>query len=162
MSTEEFKNKVKMTSGNILTCSETYIAHQCNLVTKVAAGLSLSIFTKFPYADIYTERKYIKPTTKTGEIRLMGNGKENRYIINMIGQNYPGKPKEYETRKDRLQWFNSCLLKMEILDIENKSIAFPYNIGCGLAGGVWPDYLGAIQNFAERNPKTTVIIYNNN
>jgi hypothetical protein len=42
------------------------------------------------------------------------------------------------------------------------SIAFPYKIGCGLAGGKWEDYESMIYKFAKENPNIKVKIYKKN
>ena len=71
----------------------------------------------------------------------------------MNAQYNKGKPNDYdETYDDRLFWFQQCL--NEISSIKDlKSIAFPYLIGCGMAGGEWNDYLEIIQNFANQIPE---------
>ena len=38
------------------------------------------------------------------------------------------------------------------------STAFPYKIGCGLAGGKWSKYEAMIEAFAEANPDVEVTI----
>ena len=52
---------------------------------------------------------------------------------------------------------------MKIAKIPNlESIAFPWRIGCGLAGGNWEWYLGTLKNFAdhvEEKQGAKVIIY---
>ncbi len=65
-----------------------------------------------------------------------------------------------ETGAVRLEWFKKALLA--ILGLAGlESIAFPYEIGCGLAGGHWPDYLLALEAFAEeaRAKGVKVVIY---
>ena len=120
---------------NILLSDYQYIAHQCNCVSNHSAGLAKSIFQKFPYSDIY---KFREKRDSPGNIIISGNGIDQRYIINMLAQYYPGEPK-YESYEQRLSWFDSCIDKiLKIPDL--KQIAFPYKIGCGLAGGKWEDY----------------------
>jgi len=51
----------------------------------------------------------------------------------------------------RLQWFKQCLAEIEKVIRDTDVVAFPYNIGCGLAGGDWAQY------FAQRiNAKVVV------
>jgi hypothetical protein len=53
-----------------------------------------------------------------------------------------------------------CLNKLSLkLEGASENVAFPYMIGCGLAGGNWKIYLGMITNFADRNPNLNVFIY---
>jgi O-acetyl-ADP-ribose deacetylase (regulator of RNase III) len=104
-----------------------YIAHQCNCTSRGSKGLAKSIFEKYPYANTYG--MYREP----GTIHVRGN------VINMYAQRRPGLPSGDDTPSLRILWFKSCL--KEILKIEGiHSIAFPYRIGCGLAGGDWKQY----------------------
>jgi len=91
-----------------------------------------------------------------GEIVIKGDGQSQRYVINMMGQYYPGYP-SHELHTNREKYFQQCLDKMSaIKDLD--SVAFPYLIGCGLAGGYWPNYYKMIQDFSEKvNAK--VVIY---
>jgi hypothetical protein len=89
-----------------------------------------------------------------------GGGIKNRYIINMFGQIYPGKPKYPKGALDgynaRQMYFLRCL--NEILKIENlESIGFNYGIGCGLAGGDWNIYYNLINNFAQKTDAKVVL-----
>jgi O-acetyl-ADP-ribose deacetylase (regulator of RNase III) len=157
------KNLVHFVKGNLLEAPEQYICHQCNCITDKALGLAKSIFTAFPYADVYTPRGQTESKKdKPGTIQIMGNGKSQRYVINMFAQYYPGKPKIGITRVDlegeREHWFAQCL--DEIKHIQNlQSVAFPYQIGCGLAGGNWAWYYHMIEQFAQSVPHVRVAIY---
>lgn len=145
--------------SDLLDSDAQIIAHQCNCISKTAKGLSKSVFDKFPYADIYSKRK--EPSTP-GTISVKGSLKlSQRWVCNMFAQLNPGWPKDGDTAQDRLRWFRSCLLK--ISKIKNlRSIAFPENIGCGLARGVWSDYLAQIEKFASENPVVKVYIISQN
>ena len=137
---------VKIISGNLFDSTEQYLCHQCNVVTKKSAHLAKSVFEKFPYADVYSTRK-IPEFHRAGTISIHGNGEDQRYVINMYGQVYPGRPKYPDSTKDgfiaREKLFQSCLIKIsQISDLH--SLAFPYGIGCGAAGGDWDTYLKMI------------------
>jgi hypothetical protein len=70
-----------------------------------------------------------------------------------MGQFYPGvaSEKSMETPQMRHGWFVSALMKIQdIPDLE--SVAFPYKIGCGLAGGNWEFYRSCIDTLAEATP----------
>jgi len=146
----------KVIAGDIREADEKYICHQCNSVTATAAHLAKTIFVKFPYANIYKERAGIsdlpKKTEQPGMIVVRGNGVDERFVIGMIGQYYPGKPKYPNSTRDgyrvRKEYFKKCL--GEIAKINGlESVAFPYGIGCGAAGGDWGSYLVMIQEFAK-------------
>lgn len=150
---------LKVIEGNLLDSPEQYIAHQCNCLTQRSAGTAKRIFDKFPYANIYKDRT--EPDTME-EIIISGNGDDERYVINMLAQYYPGVTKYPQSDRDgietRKRAFKTCLHK--ISQIANlQSIAFPYKIGCNLAGGKWEVYRKMIKTFAEENPNVSVRIY---
>jgi O-acetyl-ADP-ribose deacetylase (regulator of RNase III) len=137
---------VKRRKGDLLKSKAKYIVHQTNCVTSKGAGLSKIMFEKFPHSDIYSNNTKRTPS----QVIVRGDGVNKRYVINICGQKYPGSPKYsndgYYMRKE---WFKKALDKiLEIEDLE--SIAFPYGIGCGLAGGNWNDYKEMIKQFASK------------
>jgi O-acetyl-ADP-ribose deacetylase (regulator of RNase III) len=140
---------------DLLEADTTYICHQCNCVTSIGKGLSADLFKKFPYANIYTERK---SKDVSGHIVIKGNGKDQRFVINMLAQLYPGPAKfSNDSKEKRLVWFQNCLEEMEQLP-KGSSFGFPDQIGCGLAGGDWEDYLELLQKFQKKN-SVNVFIY---
>lgn len=131
---------LKILRQNILHFEGSYIAHQCNAVSKSAAGLALDIFRAFPESNIYKDREsYSLPGT------IIVKGK----VINMIAQYHPGSSGEsfIDNESARLGYFQKCL--NEISKLQFSSIAFPYKIGCGLAGGSWDDYYGLIESWSK-------------
>lgn len=152
---------LRIVRGNLLKAEEQYIAHQTNCVTNRSAHLSKSVFDRFPHADIYTNRK---KHSKPGTIVVRGDGEDERFVINMLGQTYPGKPRYVDGRDGYLareRFFCLCLQKIaEIPDL--KSVAFPYGIGCGAAGGDWPTYrslLRAFTGYMTEIKDAEVVIY---
>lgn len=139
--------------GDLLTMKTDYIAHQCNCRTRKSAGLSSHVFKRYPYANTYKSRyKRIPGTISVHN----GPGTDFQGVINMYSQDHPGKTGN-ETKKQRLAWLDNCLDALkEIEDLT--SISFPYNFGCGMAGGVWVDYLKKFEDFAEKFPKIKVYI----
>lgn len=153
---------VEIISGNIFDATEKYLCHQTNCVTNRAAHLAKDVFRKYPWADIYTPRQ---TPDVPGTIIVKGNGQDQRYVINMLGQYYPGYPKYPNSTKDggavRQKYFHQCLHQISKLpDLE--SLAFPFKIGCGAAGGDWTAYLDLIQRFTafvNKSQPTRVVIY---
>jgi len=155
-------------NSNLLESDAQYIVHQANCVTWKAAHLAYDIFKKFPYADIYEERyqKVMKDhnyTDKPGMIMIRGDGNEQRYVIAILGQKFPGKPRaaefEIDSFKKRQDYFFSGL--QEIAKISNlKSIAFPWGIGCGAAGGNWKFYHNLIDKFSNHLGKNVEVSIN--
>lgn len=152
---------IEIVTGDIFDSKEKYLCHQCNCVTNKAAHLAKDVFARYPYADIYTGRTN---PDKPGTIIVKGNGQDQRYVIACLGQYYPGKSKYPYSTLDgieiRQKYFYQCLLRIaQLPDLE--SIAFPWRIGCGAAGGVWENYLGNITNFANyvEDKGARVVIY---
>jgi O-acetyl-ADP-ribose deacetylase (regulator of RNase III) len=156
---------MKIIPGDITKASEAYVCHQCNCVTNRAAHLAATMFAAFPWANIYAERSdWTDPNkafAKPGTIEIRGNGKDQRYVIAMLAQFYPGRPRFSDSAKDgfeaRKRYFSSCLDRM--LEIPGlQSVAFPFQIGCGAAGGDWGVYQNMIEEFAKRT-KASVVCY---
>lgn len=152
---------IEIVTGDLFDAKEKYLVHQCNCVTNKAAHLAFDVFEKYPYADIYAPRT---EPDKPGHILIRGNGKDERYIVAILGQYYPGRPKFPKSTLDgipaREKYFYHGLLRLaKVPDLE--SVAFPWRIACGAAGGDWEHYLEMINNFAKYvdNQGVKVTIY---
>ena len=148
---------MKITIGNLFDAPERYICHQTNCVTNRAAQIAASMFARFPWANIYAPR--VRPD-QPGTIIIKGNGKDQRFVIAMLAQYYPGSPKFPNSIKDgsaaRRAYFQSCLQAVrQIPDID--SVAFPFQIGCGAAGGDWGQYQNMIEEFAKSTTARVVV-----
>lgn len=135
--------------GSLLDCNAQYIAHQTNCTSRGAAGLARALFKMHPYADTYCTRAQ---NSEPGTIHISGDGKSQRLVINMYAQYYPGAAKisgNIDTAEARLCYFKSCLESISSIE-DIKCIAFPYGIGCGLAGGSWSTYYEILSEFANR------------
>jgi O-acetyl-ADP-ribose deacetylase (regulator of RNase III) len=170
---------LKVIKGDLLESKEKYIVHQTNCCSTGAGGLAYYLFKKFPYADVYscrdrsmhlgwsTDEIGSRPAVEhdqPGTIIIRGNGKDQRYVVGVMGQYYPGGP-GYGKHRDidgpivRQRYFHQAL--WELAQIENlESVAFPYGIGCGLAAGDWEVYFKILNNFADYlSGKVDVVIY---
>ena len=154
---------MKQVNGDLLLAKEKYIAHQCNCCTTDPKGLSLYLFKKYPYANTYKKRvkndksTYSEPGTI--DVCCTNNG-DNKCIINMYAQVYPSTGKySNDSKEKRISWFKECLNQIKKIDgIQNESVAMPYNIGCGLAGGDWPTYEKILKEFVD-NEKINIVLY---
>ena len=152
---------IQIKNANLLDATEDYICHQCNCVTTTPYGLSAQIFQKFPYANTYVQRKlnpglrnFARPDTQSvpGTIDVIGN------VINLYAQYGPGKPNGFnDSYEQRKSWFRQCLA--QIAALSPKSLAVPYQIGCGLAGGVWSEYEAMLNEFVQNNAGVKVVLY---
>lgn len=153
---------IEVIVGDLLEAPEQYIVHQTNCLSDGgAAGVARLIFNKYPHSDCYSDRT--EPSTP-GTIDVRGNGLDQRYVINLHGQFYPGGVQPDSTLDGsaaRQKYFYQGLL--QVAKIENlESIAIPAGIGCGIAGGDWKYYKGVITNFAKfvyEKQQTKVAIY---
>lgn len=144
---------IEIINKSILEINTKYIAHQTNCTSKYAKGLAKSIFDVFPYANSYAGRTF---SDLPGNIQIFGSNND-RLIINMMGQIFPGKPtfSGPDSLKNRQIYFHKCLIKIaKIKDLD--SISFPFGIGCGLAGGEWDYYYNTIVNFKKFVEKNQV------
>lgn len=145
---------IKTANKNILECDELYLIHQCNCISISAKGLAKTIFELYPEANTYINPQFKR---EVGTISCHKISTTDKTIINIYAQRYPGISKYNDTTNQRIIWFKSCLnLISEIPNIQ--SIAVPYKIGCGLAGGNWEKYLDILNNFVKDN-KIDIIIY---
>ena len=153
---------MRTTKGNLLDADEYCICHQCNCVSKnKAAGLAKAIFDRFPHADVYSDRTDADEYSERNKRDIPGTvvirGREGRPVIAMMAQIYPGKARPPNDSKERRKvFFQKCLDELSSMDwIE--SFAFPWGIGCGLAGGDWKDYEWMLRQFDEKVPVDVVV-----
>ena len=151
--------------GDLLEAKEEYIAQQCNCLTVRSHGLSSAIAKKWTWADPYSGRKRVGTRNlaieadrdKPGTIKVLSSQDRNKHVICIFGQWVPGIPRKYQTYPDweidsfktREKWFKMSLSEIAQLDI--KTVAFPYNIGCGLAGGDWKHYSKMLEDWEEES-----------
>lgn len=163
--------------GDLLQSNVDLIVQQSNCLTVRPQGLALKIKEKLGI-DPYSKRKESKinniaiknhrGTPGTIDVikrspMIFKNTIRPTFVCCLYGQYQPGKINKYpkyrkvtkedgilETNRQREEWFQQGLneLKKWVLENNIQSIAFPYKIGCGLAGGKWANYYLMIINFA--------------
>lgn len=150
--------KVVEKPGNLLDAPEDLRCHQCNCISRRAKGLAAEIFKKYPYTNTYIMRTKTGPS-QPGSVYIDTNSR----IVNMYAQySWKSISQTEETFDDRIYWFQKCLDGMlHFTRTQGKplSFAFPYNIGCGLAGGTWELYLNEIKKFSQSEWVKEVVIY---
>jgi hypothetical protein len=155
-------------NGDLLEAKEHFIAHQCvcsarlerlarckgDTYSSIIPGLAGKIFTRYPSSNIYMERGE-NDVNKPGSIALRGK------VFALFAQIGPGHHNSRtigdDTAELRLQYFMECLQRIGHHHPRPQSIAFPYGIGCGMAGGHWNSYRDAIQQFATEFSIKTVV-----
>lgn len=136
------------------------VIHQCNCLTQgKAKGVAAKIFKKFPYSDIYKERKV---EDVPGHIAVCHPPKESDgpVVINLLAQYYPGPPRSgYDTPQDRDTWLRLCLDKL--MDrVTGPAIHFPFEMGCNLAKGNWSETLSLIESYSQKFNKQFICCKN--
>lgn len=165
--------EIKM--GNVVNAEETIVSHQANCVRdKAAKGAAQAMFNKYPDADVYMQRKASgRPIDRPGSVSLHLDAAGNVRVANLYGQfraqppgeTTPGSVSEemqqdpmwlqyheQDTAESRKIWFQECLdnLAKALLELPSakRSIALPWMIGCGMAGGSWDEYQAIIYAWA--------------
>ena len=157
------------------------IAQQSNCVGVDGRGLAAGIAQKLSYGCSYKDRRPMggrsiskfavvqdRATPGTLDVRrppaAVFGASARPIVVNMFSQYEMGPPGKYrrvtpmpdDSAAERLAWFGECLGRIAALRLP--SIAFPHEIGCGLAGGDWSTYNRLLVSFAEANPGVEVFI----
>lgn len=128
---------IKIIEGNILNASETVIGHQVNCLGYMGAGLAMQI--KARYSETYQRYREICDHHSDNRSELMGmvylaHNSDGKTIANIFSQLDVGRSE----RKTDYESLNIGLNKVcEYAKENNLTVALPYKIGCGLAGGDW-------------------------
>jgi len=138
---------IKIVDGNILQAPENIISHQVNCMSVMGGGIAKQIKRKYP--NVYEEYKNylsgIFSINALGACQIV-KAEDNKYIANLFGQHKYGRDKQYTDYKALEEALFS--LKVSAKD-HNLSVAIPFNIGCGLAGGSWETVYKIIEEVFE-------------
>jgi O-acetyl-ADP-ribose deacetylase (regulator of RNase III) len=127
---------IKMVQGDILNSTTDMIVHQVNCLGVAGAGLAKQIAERYPD----WKHEYIKYCFKTtdpknllGRVFIYQCPHEHREIASLFGQFKTGKGVQtiYPALRQSMRDLAKFIRPLE------KSIAIPFKIGCGLAGGNW-------------------------
>ena len=159
-------------SGNLLEMTHVdAICHQVNCLTVKSHGLSRLLAEKYPWSDIYSFRKQLGrrnlATLDTrgvpGTIRVFEKT-ANPTIVCFLSQWDYGKcgrsnrciQPYKDSEENRTMWFEQCLHVLGKTPLS--TIAFPFKIGCGLAGGHWDTYCKLLKEFEITYQKHVIIV----
>lgn len=141
---------IKIIDGDLFHTSAPVICHQVNCKGKMGSGVAKQIREKYPVA--YESYRLLYNSEKNDTAKLLGHIQwcyckddqmENgvRTIINMFAQDRYGYDGKCYTD---YRAFEYCLEQIKGVVLTNETIAMPYKIGCGLAGGDWNIIYGLI------------------
>lgn len=140
---------ITIINDNIFNSKANIICHQTNCLGIMGGGIALQIKKKFPKVFLeYYElcHKYDDKSQLLGCVQYVQINNQ-QYIANCFGQENIGfgQQTNYVALEDCLESVHSKALRM------NLSVAIPYKIGCGLAGGDWDVVYNLIKNIFEHS-----------
>lgn len=121
--------------GDILESECRVICHQVNCKGVMGAGLAKQVREKYPV--VYKAYKYFcdteAPLQKLGTAQYVQISEEPRqFICNIFGQYGYGTDRVYTDYKALREAFKSIAYHFP-----KHTVAIPFKMGCGLAGGDW-------------------------
>ncbi|UWS55264.1 Appr-1-p processing protein [Bacillus subtilis] len=135
---------IKIVKGNILDASEDIIVQQVNCKGVMGAGLAKAILNKYPNVKKeYQSFRNFNLNKGLTEKDLLGlvnyvRVSDVKVIANIFGQVNIKKNRFDNTVFTKTDALTRGLKEVKELSKQlNKSVAIPYGIGCGLAGGDW-------------------------
>lgn len=118
--------------GDILESGADVICHQVNCKGIMGAGLAKQIRNKYPKVyEQYKDRCYYAVGSLLGLNQYI-QVEDDKWIANLFCQNNYGRDKCYTDYPALQKSLESLKEDMGIC-----TIALPYRMGCGLAGGDW-------------------------
>jgi O-acetyl-ADP-ribose deacetylase (regulator of RNase III) len=141
---------VRVVSGSLLDVRAGVICHQANCTSRRAAGLARAIFDAYPAAS----RAYSVHVRTPGTIDVTPVAPALA-VAHLFAQIRPGRcsgDDGEDSASARERWFSDALAALWCwVEREHPAVvAFPWGIGCGLAGGDWRAYHRMIDAFAAR------------
>ncbi|MGY3839047.1 macro domain-containing protein [Bacillus atrophaeus] len=135
---------IKIVKGNILDATEDIIVQQVNCKGVMGAGLAKAILKRYPNvkSEYQSFRNFSlnKGLTDKDLLGLVNYVRvtDGKVIANVFGQIEIKKNRFDKTVYTKTEALTRGLKEVKELSKQlNKSVAIPYGIGCGLAGGDW-------------------------
>jgi len=147
--------------GNIVTDTQyTIFCHQVNCQGVMGAGLAKQIRERYPsvYEDYMREINSGRPLLGS---KICTMTADDRVCISMFAQDGYGQYMCYTNYVAFQIILDNIEHELNMLysgQINLPPVAFPYKIGCGLAGGNWDIIYRMIQKFSERIPNDVYIV----
>lgn len=147
--------------GDVLKAPFQIIAHQVNCKGVMGAGLAKQIKQKYPMA--YERYKdHCQRGAYLGDC-VGCDTPDHHYIMNIFAQDGYGRDKVYTDYDAMYQSFRRGISEFRERACEGRyvaqlTIAIPYMIGCGLAGGDW-DEVQKILLAVEKDCNVVFIAY---
>lgn len=143
--------------GNLVTGNYDIFCHQVNCMGVMGAGIAKQIKERYPEVYSYYVEKCKNDSHPLGKIQCVTTS-DGRTCVNIFAQMKYGKDRVYT---DYVA-FKLCLRRLKnYLDThvpKDKIVAFPYGIGCGLAGGNWTVISKLLEEFSKTVKQKVVIV----
>lgn len=146
--------------GDVLKTPFQIIAHQVNCKGVMGAGLAKQIRNNYP--NLYNAYKdYCNHGARLGDFLGLATS-DKHYILNIFAQDDYGRDKRYTDYSAMYNAFANGINDYRDLygvgDEVQLTIAIPYMIGCGLAGGDWNE-VQKILLAVEKNYNVVFVAY---
>ena len=115
-------------NGSIFDSKADILCHQVNCQGAFGYGIAGQVKKLFPEVEKLLGRVSAQPVEKDGRWFLIGN---------LYGQDDYGRKKQVYTDYDALERAMGEIRSFLEARDKNETVAFPYKIGCGSAGGDW-------------------------
>ncbi len=128
---------IKIIEGNLFDSKAQIICHQVNCQGRMGSGVAKQVRERYPTVYGAYMNEYKNGSLKLGAV-VYATAKRDQVIANMCAQDNFGYDGRLYTNYAALQ---ECLNDVNAyaytaFDVK-PTIAFPYNLGCGLGGGSW-------------------------
>lgn len=140
------KSHVLETVGDILGCRENIIGHQVNAQGVMGSGLAKSIKARYPevFQDYLTVCQINRRSRSLMGMCLLSETKApSKWVANLFGQFEYGGKSQQAMKTGMNTEYDELRKALESLKQEAKekglSVALPWQLGSGLAGGSWDD-----------------------
>lgn len=125
--------------GDVLTSKADVVLHQVNCKGVMGAGLALQIKKKYPH--VFSEYFHLCSHTPTDSTSLLGKVlfvpiSSSQSIANLFAQDTFASYGVSICCLTQYEKLRECLREVNNV-YKGKTVALPYKLGCGLAGGDW-------------------------
>lgn len=143
--------------GDLLTETDlTHIAHQANLEHVMGGGIAAQIRKRFPYAAAADRRTPRSDKKKLGTYSVGYGNYTEPAVVNLYSQRGlgGGDQTDYPALRKALTSLEKHLNAVA----RDVKIGVPYRLGCGVAGGSWPQVYGILEAVFGKSPVALVIV----
>lgn len=144
-------------TGDLLRSDETMIAHGCNCVGVMGAGIAAQIAREMPEVK---EAYVAGAPYALGDVHVVWDSSSGKTVFNLMTQYLPGP--HAELIAVRAAFWGMC----ELLHGRDPDHLLPYRvgiprIGCGIGALKWDEVEIAIENgiLSSSRPDLTVVVY---